>query len=140
MAASTTQPRLTLHQLLGSLSLWGSSTRLLLIGFIVAVIFALKLLYLDTSLDWELKVVIYIIGSFALLDTGYIILVRATPLKRRLDQLGLLGAEIVLAAAYVLPNLAHIPSLGKLANWTVLIVLLVLAVRALLGLLFSAKK
>ena len=141
MAKKTTkQPRLTLHQLLVAISFWGSTTRLLLIAFVVGVIFALKMYYLTTTPEWELKVVIYILGSFALLDVAYVIVARTLPLKRRLDQLALLTTEAILGLAYVLPNMIYAPSLSKLASWSVLIVLLVLGVRTLLGLLFTSKK
>jgi len=141
MAKKTTkQPRLTLHQLLVAISFWGTTARLLLITFVVAIIFALKLYYLTTTLEWELQVAIYILGSFALLDAGYVIVARTLPLKRRLDQLSLLATEAILGLAYVLPNLIYAPSLGRLASWSILIVLLVLGVRTLLGLLFTTKK
>lgn len=135
-----TTPRLTLHQLLGALSFWGASTRLMLIGFIVLIIFALKLLYLTAGADWEIKVIIYVLGSFALLDIGYVMLARAFPSRRRLDILSLLLAETLLLAGYVLPNLVNLPRLSWIANWAVLIVLLVLGIRALLGLLFVGSK
>lgn len=141
MAKTTTkQPRLTLHQLLVAISFWGTSARLLLIAFVVAVIFALKLYYLNTTPEWEIKVVIYILGSFALLDAGYVIVARTLPLRRRMDQLSLLGTEGILGLAYVIPNLIYAPSLSKLASWSILVVLLVLGVRVLLGLLFTSKK
>lgn len=141
MAKKTTkQPRLTLHQLLVAISFWGSATRLLLVAFIVASLFALKMYYQVATPEWEIKVAIYILGSFALLDIGYVIVARTLPLKRRLDQLSLLGAEAILGLAYVLPNVMYAPSLSRLASWSVLVVLLVLGVRTLLGLLFTPTK
>lgn len=134
------QPRLTLHQLLVALSFWGSAARLLLVGFLVMVIFALRITNLDTTITWEAQVVIYVLGSFALLDIGYVMLARAFPLKKRLDVFCLLVLETLLAATYILPHLISVSALSWFSNWLVLIVLLTLAIRGLLGLLFSTKK
>lgn len=141
MAKKTTkQPRLTLHQLLGALSFWGSATRLLLVAFLVMVIFALRITYLDTTLTWEAQVVIYVLGSFALLDIGYVMLARALPLRRRIDIFCLVTLEILLAATYILPHVISVGGLAWFSNWFILIVLLTLGVRGLLGLLFSTRK
>ena len=137
---ATKQPRLTLHQLLGAMSFWGSATRLLLLAFLVLVIFALRITNLDTTLTWEAQVVIYVLGSFALLDVGYVMLARAFPLKKRVDIFCLLVLEILMAATYILPHLVSVRALGWFSNWFILIVLLALGVRGLLGLLFSTKK
>lgn len=134
---SRSTPRLTLHNLIVALSFWGSSVRLLLVAFLVAALFILRLFYLETTVVWESQVAIYIVGSFALLDIGYVLLARALPLKQRSDAVCLLVLETVLAATYVLPNIVYAPGLGWFANWTFLIVLLVLSVRGLLGLLFT---
>lgn len=132
--------RLTLHKLLGAVSFWGSSVRLLLLAFLVAIIFGLRLTYLDTTLTWEAQVVIYVLGSFALLDIGYVMLARAFPLDRQFDLLSLFLLEALLFAAYILPNITNVPSLGWLSNWILLVVLLALAIRGLIGLLFARKK
>jgi len=134
------QPRLTLHQLLGAISFWGASTRILLVAFIIAVIFGLRVGYLDTTLQWELSVVIYVLGSFALLDIGYVMLARAFPLRKKLDTILLLVIELALVLIYVLPNIAHTPGFSWLSNWTVLLVVLVLAIRGLLGMLFTRRR
>lgn len=134
------QPRLTLHYLLATLSFWGSSVRLLLITFLVGVIYVLKLMYADSSVEWETKVTIYILGSFALLDIGYVMLAKALPLKRRVDTACLLLVEALLAVIYIVPNLVEAPGLSWFSNWTILIVLLTVAIRALLGLLFASPK
>lgn len=141
MAKKTTkQPRLTLHQLLAALSFWGSATRLLLITFFVMVIFALRITNLDTTITWESQVVIYVLGSFALLDIGYVMLARAFPLKKRLDVFCLLSLEVLLAATYILPHLISVGALSWFSNWLVFIAVLALAVRGLLGILFTTKK
>lgn len=141
MAKKTTkQPRLTLHQLLGALSFWGSATRLLLLAFLVFVIFALRITNLNTTLTWESQVVIYVLGSFALLDIGYVMLARAFPLKKRVDTFCLVVLEILMATTYILPHLVSVRGLAWFSNWFVLIVLLALGVRGLLGLLFSSRK
>lgn len=137
---STQQPRLTLHQLLGAVSFWGSATRLLLVAFMVAVIFVLKLNYLETTLTWEVRVFIYIFGTIALLDIGYVIVARSLPLRRRLDLGVLLACESFLTLTYLLPNLIYVPTLARLSNWIIFIVLLTLGVRALLGILFTTSK
>lgn len=132
--------RLTLHQLIVALSFWGSSVRLLLVAFLVASIFIIRLMYLDTTFAWESQVVIYVLGSFVLLDVGYVLLARALALNHRWDVVCLLAIEVLLAANYVLPNIAHAPALAWFSNWTFLIVILVIAVRGLLGLLFTSPK
>lgn len=134
------QPRLTLHQLLGALSFWGSATRLLLIAFLVIAIFILRITNLDTTLTWESQVTIYILGSFALLDVGYVMLARAFPLKKTVDFLCLAALEILMAATYILPHIVNLRGLSWFSNWLLLIALLALAVRGLLGLLFSGRK
>lgn len=141
MAKKTTkQPRLTLHQLLGALSFWGSATRLLLLSFLVFVIFALRITNLDTTLTWEAQVVIYVLGSFALLDIGYVMLSRAFPLRKKLDTFCLLALEVFMAATYILPHMISVGGLSWFSNWLVLIALLALSVRGLLGMLFTTKK
>lgn len=137
---SSGNSQLTLHQLLGALSFWGSATRLLLISFFVISIFALKLAYLDTNITWEVQVGIYVLGSFALLDISYVMLARAFPLRRTADTWCLLSVEIFLVAAYVLPYLIAVRGLSWFINWLLLVVLFVISVRGLLGILFSTKK
>lgn len=134
------QPRLTLHQLLGALSFWGSATRLLLMAFLVLVIFALRVTNLDTTLTWESQVVIYVLGSFALLDIGYVMLARAFPLKKKFDVFCLTTLEVLMAATYILPHIIVVGGLGWFSNWLLLIALLALGVRGLLGILFTTKK
>lgn len=137
---TTKQPRLTLHQLLGALSFWGSATRLLLIAFLAIVIFVLRITNLDTTLVWESQVLIYVLGSFALLDIGYVMLARAFPLKKTVDFFCLAALEILMAATYILPHIMNVRGLSWFSNWLLLIALLALAVRGLLGLLFTTKK
>ncbi len=137
---TTKQPRLTLHQLLGAISFWGSATRLLLLAFLVIVIFVLRITNLDTTLTWESQVIIYILGSFALLDIGYVMLARAFPLKKRPDIAILVGLEIFMAATYILPHIMNVRGLSWISNWLLLIALLALALRGLVGMLFTSKK
>lgn len=140
MTTKKSTSRLTLHELITTLSFWGSSVRILLVAFLVTALFVLRLTYLNTTVAWESQVAVYIIGSFALLDLGYVLLARALTLKRRLDIVSLLLLEALLAATYVVPNIAYAPALAWFANWTFLIVILALAVRGLLGLLFTPPK
>lgn len=135
-----TASRLTLHELIVALSFWGSSVRLLLVAFLVAALFIIRVMYLDTTLAWESQVAIYVIGSFVLLDVGYVLLARALPLRPRMDVASLLMVEILLAAIYVLPNIARAPALAWFSNWIFLIVIFVIALRGLLGLLFTPSK
>lgn len=137
---TTKQPRLSLHQLLGAISFWGSATRLLLVTFLVAVIFVLRITNLDTTLTWESQVIIYVLGSFALLDIGYVMLARAFPLKKSADITALALIEIFMAATYILPHVMSVSSLAWISNWLILIALLALAMRGLLGMLFTTKK
>lgn len=137
---NTKQPRLTLHYLLGATSFWGTSVRLLLMAFLGAAVFTARVIVMPETYASEVQAFIYIVGSFALLDAGYVMLARAMPLKRSLDMTVLLLADAAIAIIYVVPNFVYIPGFVLLGRWTVLIVIFVLSIRALLGLLLANTK
>lgn len=141
MATSKTkQPRLTLHNLLGAVSFWGTSVRLLLIAFLAIAVLAAHVIDASGNYEAELRAFIYIIGSFALLDAGYVMIARSMPLKKGADMTVLLLVEAAIGLSYVVPNFAFVPGLSWVARWAILIALFILSVRALLGLLFANTK
>jgi uncharacterized membrane protein len=135
--ATKKQPRLTLHYLLGALSYWGTSVRVLLMAFLAAAVLTAHLIADPSSYDVSLRAFIYIVGSFFLLDAGYVMLARAMPGKKSTDMTALLLTEVALGVAYIVPNFAVVPGLTWLSNWALLIAIFVLSIRALLGFLFA---
>jgi len=131
------QPRLTLHQLLIALSFWGSSVRILLVGFLALAVLLSRLLAGETDIDVESFAFIYFVGSVALLDIGYVMLARTMKLRPKFDALVLLVIELAITAAYIIPAFAYVPVFSKMAVWTILVVLLTLGIRTLLGLLYG---
>ncbi len=134
--------RLSLHHLLVALSFWGSATRIFLIGFIV---FALSLVTvlgaqagvgfsISATLTDEIQRFVYVVGSFFILDVGYVLVARRYPLRILYDRLILLVAEFALALGYVLPHVAFVPSyVSALTQWLLLAALMVVALRLTLG-------
>lgn len=133
-------PQLTLHGLLGAISFWGTSVRLLLMAFLAGAVLAAHVIELPGSYETEIQAFIYIVGSFFLLDAGYVMIARALPLKKTFDMAILLVVDLIIGLGYIVPNFAHIPELAWSARWTILIVLFVLSIRALIGLLHPTTK
>lgn len=144
MAKKKTKTPLTLHGLLVALSYWGTATRLLLAAFVSAVVFLVALS--ETSgtayaVSAEVIVLIYALGSMLLLDAGYVISARALPLRRTLDVMSLIGADLVILCFYTVPKVtvSTAVTLTNPVSVVLLFAVLVLAVRLLLGFLFSKR-
>ena len=148
MSTSAKKPNiLTLHELLPALSYWGATARLFLISFIAAVVFIIRTSELESagnSLGQAVLLsgesLLYVVGSFFILEVGFLTIARAYPLRRWHDQLILLGSELLLFLAYFLPYFALIPSwLVAISRYVLFAVLLVLGIRLLVGALYSRK-
>lgn len=135
-------PRLSLHHLLVALSFWGSATRLFLIAFIVFALSLVNILGAQTGEGFSISALItdeiqnfvYVVGSFFILDVGYVLIARRYPLRVIYDKLILLGAEVVVGLAYVLPHVAFVPTyISALTQWILLGALMVIALRLTLG-------
>lgn len=136
---------LTLHGLLVALSYWGTSVRISLAAFVAVAVFAIALSETNGStgaVSVEIITLIYALGSILLLDFGYVIIARALPLRRVLDVMSLLVADLCLLGIYAGPKLV-VTTATTLVNpvgVALLIAILVLALRLLMGFLFSAKR
>jgi uncharacterized membrane protein len=109
-------------------------------AFLAGTVLAARVIATPGTYESELQAFIYIVGSFALLDVGYVMIARAMPLKKSLDMTVLLLVDAAIGLAYVVPNFAQVPGFTMLARWTILTVLLVLSIRALCGLLLVDPK
>lgn len=136
---------LTLHSLLVALSYWGTSVRLFLVAFVSLAVFAIALSETDGStgaVTGEIITLIYVLGSILLLDLGYVIIARGLPLQRVLDVMSLVVVDLGLLAIYAGPKLV-VTTAVTLVNpvgIVMLIAILVLALRLLMGFLFSTKR
>lgn len=136
---------LTLHSLLVALSYWGTSVRLFLVAFVSLAVFVIALSETDGStgaVTGEIITLIYVLGSILLLDLGYVIIARGLPLQRVLDVMSLVVVDLGLLAIYAGPKLV-VTTAVTLVNpvgIVMLIAILVLALRLLMGFLFSTKR
>ena len=135
---------LTLHELLGSLSFWGTATRTLLFSFLAAIIFVVALSEAATydAIDGEVVTLIYVLGSFVLLDFGYVLIARSYLLPKGLDLLALAAADIIIALLYIVPKIVVVPQETSVTNpllYIVFIPIVCLSIRMLLGMLFGKR-
>lgn len=136
----TKQPRLTLHGLFGAVSYWGTTVRTLLLAFLAGAIFVARVINIPDSYAHELQVFVYIVGTFFLLDTGYVMIARSMPLRKITDATILLLADLLIGASYVISSFTDMPVLNWISTWAIIIVVFVLAIRALIGLLIANPK
>ena len=142
---SNNKQPLTLHNLLGAISFWGTATRALLFGFIAFVVFGIALSESTTAAtaDTEVMVLIYVLMSFVLLDFGYVMVARSYPIQKALDVLALVTADIFLALLYVIPKIVVNPSSRLTVDpltYIVFVPIVVLSLRMLLGFLIGGKR
>lgn len=143
-STSKKQP-LALHTLLGALSFWGTATRTFLFSFLAAAVFFAALTEANTPsrVDHEVMVLIYVMGSFLLLDFGYVTIARTYPLRRSLDVLALIAADIFLALLYIVPKVVVDSAIMLRTDpliYVIFIPIVVLGIRALLGMLFGGRR
>jgi len=139
------QPHLLLHNLIGALSYWGTTVRVLLIGFVLGFAVLLHVvdsLTLPTTESYVLSY-LYIMSCLLLLDAGYVTMARAQPLKpRMLDRMVLWVALIVLSVVAVAPYFVIVTTdlFNSLTTWLLLVVLFILALRLVLGMIVSTEE
>lgn len=135
---------LTLHQLLSSLSFWGTATRGMLFGFLAIMTFLIALSEVSTSLaaDNQFMILVYVLASFLLLDIGYVMIARAYRVASRLDVTALAVAEALMALVYIVPkvvvNASTTVTIDPL-TYVIFVPLVVLALRLLVGLLIGKR-
>lgn len=143
MAQKTQPPHLALHTLLGSLSYWGTSVRILLVGFVLFlanVITALNSVE-PVSVTAYGAQFIYTMGSLLLLDAGYVTIARTLPISTEtVDKVLFLGFMAALGFVVVIPYFATVPqSIMVSIKWVFIVSLFVLALRLVLGLFFGGR-
>lgn len=136
---------LTLHGLLAALSFWGTATRTLLFGvlWLAVVVVALSEATTAARFDMEIMTAIYVLGSYMLLDFGYVSIARAYPLVKQLDVAALVIAEVLLAALYIVPKVVVSQSVVLRVDplvFAFFVPLVVLSLRMLVGILTSPAK
>jgi hypothetical protein len=141
--SSTASHPLALHTLITALSFWGSSVRLFLVGFL-AVLFGTAR-FIDAVANGamahivfanEVYALVYIVGLYFVLDACYVIISRAYPVHKIIDQFVLLFAEAIIAILYFLPHIAEVSySSTRFVIIAPMVVLFLLVLRALLGML-----
>lgn len=142
--SSKEKPTLTLHVLLGALSFWGTAARTLLFTFLATAVFlvALTEVTATSAVDNQILILIYVLGSFLLLDFGYVMVARVYRMQKALDVLALIGAEFILALLYIAPKLVVSSDVAVRVNpliFVVFIPIIVLSLRMLLGMLFGKR-
>jgi hypothetical protein len=138
---------LTLHQLLPALSYWGATVRLLLIAVVAVVVLLVRSSELESNGLSAVQAFltagqafVYSLGSFLILEVGYLAIARSYPVRRHIDQAILLGSEGALALGYFLPYFVLVPAWFVTASRFIFVaVLFVLGLRLLIGLLYSKK-
>lgn len=136
-----TKPQpISLHSLFAAVSYWGTTVRTLLLAFLAAAIFAARVISAPDSYAHELQVFVYIVGSFFVLDTGYVMIARSMPFRRATDVTLLILADLFIGASYVISSFASAPIMSAISTWAIVIVIFVLSVRALTGLLAANPK
>ncbi len=142
MSKKKTSSQLSLHELICQMSFWGTSVRLLLFSFLAAVVFAFALSEASTSsaADSQIMQLIYVLGSFFILDFGYVMIARSYPLKRSVDMVFLATADVILALLYILPKSVVASTITTRENplvYVFIIAIGVLSMRLLVGLLIG---
>lgn len=139
---SSKKQTLTLHSLIVALSFWGTAVRALLFSLLAAAVFvvALSETTTATAIDYEILVLIYVLGSFLLLDFGYVMIARAYRLRRAVDISMLLAADVILALLYIAPKVVVTSDLNARTDpllFVIFVPLVILSLRMLLGILFG---
>lgn len=143
-----TLPHLSLHHLIVALSYWGTTARVLLLTFIALAVFVLQALEqasgtisLSQAFLTEGQMFIYAIGSFLILDAGYVSVAKGYAFRRSTDQIALLGTELIVSVAYFLPYFAFLPNaFVLLSQWIFVVALVVVSLRLLIGVLFGSPQ
>lgn len=134
----TSKPlHLTLHELITALSYWGSAVRLLLFGFLATLTLFVGLAETGQPTN-EVGLYIYVMATYFLFDVGYVMLARGLPLMATTDKLVVFLGGTVMAALYMLPYFAMVPTAFVwVLSWALVVVFGILSLRALIGLLYG---
>lgn len=146
--AKKTSPKkstLTLHGLLGALSFWGTATRTFLFSFLAIAVLLVALTETNgaSGADTQVMTFIYVIGCFVLLDFGYVLISRVYLLQKTLDVLALIAADIMVGLLYIVPKVVVDGGVAVKTDplvYALFIPLVVLAMRALMGMLFGGRQ
>lgn len=144
LAKKQSKQPLTLHYLLGAVSFWGTAVRSLLFTFVGASVLVLSLSEAGsaTAYDNEIVSFLYVLASYFLLDTGYVIAARAYVLRRvAYDQIALLAADTFLALLYIVPRIVDVRVSTKVDPllYVIFVPIIVISLRMLVGLLFGKR-
>lgn len=142
---SPKKPTLTLHGLLGALSFWGTATRTFLFGFLAVAVFLVALTEASSGVAVDTQVItfIYVMACFVLLDFGYVLIARVYRLQKALDVLALVAADVMVGLLYIVPKVVVDSSVEVKTDpliYVLFIPLVVLAIRALMGMLFGGRQ
>lgn len=137
------KPRLTAHELLGSISYWGTAARLVLVGVLLAVIYFVNISVVTTwqAVDLETMLFIYGLGTIVVLDAGYVMTAKALKLNKTVDRWVLTLSDLVIAGFFIAPSIISVGSYTTQLRVIMLVVaLFIVSIRILVGLLFARKK
>lgn len=117
--------------------------RLMLFAMLASVAFALALSEASNSVevDKQIMLLIYALGSFLLLDFGYVMVARAYPIVKWLDVLTVAVLDMLVALIYIVPKVVimNTPALRlDPMVYVFFIAIGAIAIRLLLGLLYSS--
>lgn len=141
--SSTKKPHLTVHGLLGAISYWGSTARLIILTVLVLFAFFLNVSIATTAahFDSEIIYLIYALATVFILDVGYVMAARALPLSPVFDRWVVSISGLIVAGFFVIPSLITVSTYSlRMKALCILVVLLIISVRILLGLVLSTKK
>lgn len=137
---------LTFHELAGALSFWGTAVRTFLFGFLALAVFFAALSEASTAaaIDNEILNLIYVLGSYLLLDFGYVMVAKVYRLQgQALDMLALAAADLFIALLYIVPKLVVDSRISLPVDplvYVAFIPIVVIALRALVGMLFGKHR
>ena len=128
-------PHLLLHNIIVALSYYGTTVRVLLFGFLLAIAVTLGVTSGGLGATDSFANFVYVLASFLLLDAGYVTIARVLPIStERIDQTLFLLLLFVLGFIIIWPYFAVGSGLVLLAAKSVfLFTLFVLGLRLVLG-------
>lgn len=139
------QPHLLLHNIIGALSYWGTTTRLLLVGFVLSILVLAHIIEASSAsltVDFA-RSFFLIMGSLLLLDAGYVTIAKAKPLAHAaLDKLFLWSTITVLSVVAIAPYIVEVKAsvYQDIAVWLIAVILFVLALRLVMGMIAPTKE
>lgn len=134
-------PKLFLHDLIGAISYWGTTTRVLLISFVLGVLALLHMIEAATAA--YAQPLLYAVACLLLLDAGYVTIARSLPFRSLIaDKLILWLVLIVLTAIAIIPYVVLLSTevFFQLNTWLFAIVLFILSLRLVLGIIQTPVK